>query len=136
MIIDKMEYEVVEEGVQICVQGDVADMFYLIMSGSCNVLFNGESVATLTELQVFGESALFPNGVGRVATRGATVETVRGGGNVQLLRLSKKKFDTLLSSGALTKECVRKIEVVAKERESANRLKVKTASSRGSVVDI
>ena len=128
--------EVVEEGVQICVQGDVADMFYLIMSGSCNVLFNGESIATLTELQVFGESALFPNGVGRVATRGATVETVRGGGNVQLLRLSKKKFDTLLSSGTLTKECVRKIEVVAKERESANRLKVKTASSRGSVVEI
>ena len=130
MIIDKMEYETVDEGVEICVQGDVADMFYLIMSGSCNVLFNGENVATLTELQVFGESALFPNGVGScVAIRGATVETVRGGGNVQLLRLSKKKFDTLLSSGTLTKECVRKIEVVAKQRESANRLKMKTASS-------
>ena len=129
MIIDKMEYETVDEGVEICVQGDVADMFYLIMSGSCNVLFNGESIATLTELQVFGESALFPNGVGRVATRGATVETVRGGGNVQLLRLSKKKFDALLASGTLTKECVKKIEVVAKQRESANRLKMKTASS-------
>ena len=130
MIIDKMEYEIVDEGVQICVQGDVADMFYLIMSGSCNVLFNGESVATLTELQVFGESALFPNGVGScVAIRGATVETVRGGGNVQLLRLSKKKFDALLASDTLTKECVKKIEVVAKQRESANRLKMKTASS-------
>ena len=133
MIIDKMEFEVVDEGVQICVQGDVADMFYLIMSGSCNVLFNGESVATLNELQVFGESALFPNGVGSVAIRGATVETVLGGGNVQLLRLSKKKFDTLLASGTLTKECVKKIEVVAKERASANRLKMKTGSSGGVV---
>ena len=132
-IIDKMEFEVVGEGVPICVQGDVADMFYLIMSGACQVLINNEIVATLNELQVFGESALFTKTVGSVAMRGATVETVRGGGDVQLLRLSKEKFDTLLASGTLTRECVQKIEMVAKERELENRLKASVGGGEGAL---
>ena len=118
-IIDKMEYEVVNEGTQICIQGDVAEMFYLIMAGSCNIIMNGEIIATLNELQVFGEGALITKADGK-ATRGATVVAVN---DVQLLCLSKKKFDTLLTSGTLTSDCVKKIETVAKQREEENRLK-------------
>jgi len=103
------------------------------MSGACQVLINNEIVATLNELQVFGEGALFTNTVGSVAMRGATVETVRGGGDVQLLRLSKEKFDTLLASGTLTRECVQKIEMVAKERELENRLKGNVDGGEGAV---
>ena len=114
-IIDKMEYEAVTAGTPIVTQGDVANTFYLIMSGTCDVVINDKVVASLKELQVFGESALSQDAL-RVATVVATVD-------VQVLRLSKQKLDALLRSGTLTSDCVRKIQKVAKEREVENRLK-------------
>ena len=114
-IIDKMEYEAVTAGTPIVTQGDVANTFYLILSGTCDVVINDIVVASLKELQVFGESALLQDAL-RVATVVAAVD-------VQVLRLSKQKLEALLRSGTLTSECVRKIQKVAMEREVENRKK-------------
>ena len=60
--------------------------------------------------QVFGEGALFPNKDG-IAIRSGTVIAAE---NVQLLCLSKVKFEQLLDSGTLDNECMAKLEHIAR----------------------
>ena len=124
-IIDRMEYEVHHIDTVICQQGAVADTLYLIMAGSCQVEINGEVVATLNELDVFGENALFGVNESDAAattatarTRGATVTAVDE--SVQLLCLSLVEFQRLLASGTLTKECLKKLKAVADDRHAEN----------------
>ena len=122
-IIDKMEYEVHNIGTVICQQGAVADTLYLIMSGFCQVEINGEVVATLNELEIFGENALFAMSKSDTAattsrTRGATVTAVDD--TVQLLCLSLVNFQGLLNSGTLDEECLRKLKAVANDRRAEN----------------
>ena len=71
--------------------------------------------------KIFGESALFP-GANGVAVRGATVTCV---GNVQLLSLSKEKFDCLVESGSLNEHCLIKLRQVLKEHKEADLKKKK-----------
>ena len=56
-IVDSMEYREVQ-GV-ICKEGDAAEELFVIVQGTCEVTIQGKHVATLTELAVFGESAIF-----------------------------------------------------------------------------
>jgi CRP-like cAMP-binding protein len=120
-IVDTMEFVVTKVGAVICRQGDAASTFYLIVSGGeCSVTIDGNQVASLRALDVFGESALFPEGgtAGVAAVRSATVTVEKD--DVELLTLSKKKFDTLVNSGILNQDCRDKLKAVAERRSAAN----------------
>ena len=116
-----MDFLVIEEkNYEICQQGDFASIFYIIISGACQVTMNGKAIALLGELDIFGENALFA-GANGVSRREATVTTINDEiENVQLLALPRKKFDKLLASGALNKECIHKLKQVAEMRKKKN----------------
>ena len=78
-IVDAMEYEVAEPGHVLCQQGREADRMFLLMSGTCDVLVGDAKVAQLTDLDVFGEAALFPDATGAFV-RTATVRVAGGAG--------------------------------------------------------
>ena len=130
-IIDKMECEIIDSGTDICKQGDVADMLYLLMAGSCDVKIDGKKVADLKELDVFGEGALFPSANG-VALRGATVNALE---DVQLLCLSKEKLDLLVKSKTLNKECLLKLAKVFDKRVKMNEASIGTSVNNIGSVD-
>merc|ERR1712166_538845 len=113
-IIDQMHYDVVPNNTVICKQGEVADIFYLLMAGTAKVEIDGEIVNTMKELDVFGESALFPNANGK-SLRGATV-TANSMHGVQMLCLSKENFDILVRSKTLNEDCMLKLKAIAMTR--------------------
>merc|ERR1712166_710663 len=119
-IIDKMEYQVITEmGSEICKQGEFAEILYLIIKGTCKVTRDGKKIAELTdENGIFGEGALYPDQNG-IALRGATV-TSMGSESVQLLCLSKDKFDRLVASNTLNEDCMNKLKKVAEKRAKEN----------------
>merc|ERR1712166_1174304 len=119
-IIDKMEYQVITEmGTEICKQGEFAEILYLIITGTCKVTRNGNEIAVLTELNgIFGEAALYPDKNG-IALRGATVTTM-GSEGVQLLCLSKEKFDRLVASNTLNEDCMKKLTKIAEENAKSD----------------
>ena len=121
-----MEYVAVEKkNYEICRQGDDADVFYIIISGTFQVTIDGKAVAVLGELDIFGESALFTDGNG-ASRRGATVTTTNDAiVKVQVLALHRKRFDKLIASGTLSEDCVNKLKRVAESRQRENeRMKV------------
>merc|ERR1712166_1091398 len=79
---------------------------------------NGKEIAVLTqENGIFGEGALYPDKNG-IALRGATVSA--GSENVQLLCLTKEKFDRLVASNTLNEDCMNKLKAVADKRTKEN----------------
>ena len=121
LIVDAMEFEVMNgKGTDVCVQGAVADMFYLIIVGSCGIFINDQQVGTLHELDVFGEKALFSDTQGQ-NIRGATVRLVTD--ELHVLTLKKKKFDALIASGqnVFDMKCMAKLKVVLNQREKNDR---------------
>ena len=119
-IIDLMEYQVIKKtGTGICKQGEFADVLYLIITGTCKVIRNGEKIAVLTEKNgIFGEGALYPDQNG-IALRGATVQSM-GSEDVQLLCLTKEKFDRLVASNTLNEDCMNKLNKIAEKRAKEN----------------
>merc|ERR1712166_768285 len=119
-IIDLMEYQVIQKtGTGICKQGEFADVLYLIITGTCKVIKNGNEIAVLTEENgIFGEAALYPDQNG-IALRGATVQSM-GSADVQLLCLTKEKFDRLVASNTLNEDCMNKLKQVAEKRAKEN----------------
>jgi CRP-like cAMP-binding protein len=134
-IIDDMDFLVIDEkNYEICQQGDFAGIFYIIISGACQVTMNGKAIALLGELDFFGENALF-TGANGVSKRGATVTTINDEiENVQLLALPRKKFDKLLASGALNEECIVKLKQVAEMRKKKNEEMVVNGSNPSPLV--
>ena len=127
-MIDTMDLVSIEDiNHEICRQGDVADVFYIIISGTCNVTIDGNLVTVLGELDVFGEQALFQKDKGK-ALRSATVTTAKTGesGHIQLLALSKSKFDKLIASGTLNEECLKTLK-----RETARRISINKEKKEG-----
>ena len=116
-----MDFLVIEEtNSEICQQGDFAGIFYIIISGACQVTMNGKAIALLGELDIFGENALFTGANGK-SRRGATVTTINDDiEKVQLLALPRKKFDKLLASGTLNEDCIQKLKQVAAMRKQKN----------------
>ena len=72
----------------------------------------------LKELDMFGESALFPDETG-AAVRSATVTV--SAQTVQLLMLLKADLDGLIASGVLKQECVQALAKVAETRRLENK---------------
>jgi CRP-like cAMP-binding protein len=138
-IIDEMEFSSIRENnYAMCRQGDDADIFYIIVSGACQVTIDGKPIAVLGELDFFGESALFTDGQSR-SKRGATVTTINDEGEnaVQVLALSRMKFNKLIASGDLNEDCVHKLKGVAEKRRQENKhnnAKKKPTTSRSSEV--
>lgn len=82
----------VTAGQDVVTQGEEGDTFYVIRSGSFEVLDGGRKVATLSSGDVFGEIALLTGG-----PRIATVRALEAG---EVLALSKRDFDAVLKGQA------------------------------------
>ena len=54
-IIDLMQYEKVENGTSICMQGEAADSMYLLMKGKVKIKIDDKVVATLGKGKIFGD---------------------------------------------------------------------------------
>ena len=115
-IVDAMEYSTVDAGETLCREGAVADKMFVLVSGTCDVSVGGSRVASLRELDVLGESALFPDATGK-SVRSATVRCTSPGA---LLVLRKAELDALVQSGALPPECVSALAAVAEQRRQEN----------------
>jgi len=125
-IINAMDFVALDQNddSEICRQGDVADTFYIIISGACQVTIDGRPITLLGALDIFGEIALFTGANDGRSIRSATV-TKMVGKDLQLLTLSRKKFNALIASGTLNKECTAKLKRVAEERQKVHMPKEK-----------
>jgi hypothetical protein len=118
-IVDAMEYSTMNAGEMLCREGDVADKMFVLVSGVCDVFIDGSRIASLKELDVFGEAALFPDASG-ASVRSATVRAAAGTA-VKLLVLHKSDLDALVKSRVLKPECVRALSAVAAQRRLENK---------------
>ena len=116
-IIDAMDFVALDQNddSEICRQGDVADTFYIIISGACQVTIDGRPITLLGALDTFGEIALFTGASGQ-SIRSATVRKMVDK-DLQLLTLSRAKFNALIASGTLTEGCMNKLKLVAEQRK-------------------
>ena len=101
-IIELMQYEKMENGTSICMQGEAADSMYLLMKGKVKIKINDKVVATLGKGKIFGERALFVSG-DEDSIRSATVVAVE---ESEVLILTCKDFQHLITSGDLDEKCV------------------------------
>jgi hypothetical protein len=120
-IVDVMEYVTANAGETLCREGDVANKMFVIVSGECNVIIGASEVASLKELDVFGESALFPDAVTGANVRSATVRIAAHLAEpARVLVLQKTMLDSLIRSHVLDKTCVRALTAMAQERLRKN----------------
>ena len=108
-IVDTMKYEKFVTGTVVCEEGREADSMYLLMKGACSITVQGNEVATMQELAVFGESALFGKGAKRNATVTAAI-------NVEVLVLSREALERVIASGDLDEHSVSELKRVGLER--------------------
>jgi CRP-like cAMP-binding protein len=116
-IIDAMDFVALDQNddSEICRQGDVADTFYIIISGACQVTIDGRPITLLGALDIFGEIALFTDASGQ-SIRSATVRKMIDK-DLQLLTLSRAKFNALIASGTLNESCMNKLKLLAEQRK-------------------
>ena len=116
-IIDAMDFVALDQNddSEICRQGDVADTFYIIISGACQVTIDGRPISLLGALDIFGEIALFTDASGQ-SVRSATVRKMVDK-DLQLLTLSRAKFNALIASGTLNEGCMNKLKRLAEQRK-------------------
>ena len=113
-IIDAMTYKKLPLGTAVCQKGDVANCMYVLMSGTCVVTIQNKKVGTLSELDVFGEAALFGTGT----KRSATVTTASD--VVEVLVLSGAALTELTESGDVDGTSVENIRQISKDRSRLN----------------
>jgi CRP-like cAMP-binding protein len=113
-IIDVMTYKKLPLGTTICQQGNVANCMYVLMSGTCVVTIQNKKVGTLSELDVFGEAALFGTGTKRSATVTAASDVV------EVLVLAGTALAELTESGDLDGTSVENIRQISKDRSRLN----------------
>ena len=113
-IIDVMTYKKLPLGTTVCQKGDVANCMYVLMSGTCVVTIQNKKVGTLSELDVFGEAALFGTGT----KRSATVTTASD--VVEVLVLSGAALMELTESGDVDGTSVENIRQISKDRSRLN----------------
>jgi CRP-like cAMP-binding protein len=121
-IIDAMDFIAIKENnYEMCRQGEVAGILYIIVSGTCQVTIDGKAIAVLGESDIFGENSFFAD-VNGVSRNEVTVTTINNEiGNVQVLALPRVKFNKLLAAGTLTEDFEKKLKEVAKKRKQVLR---------------
>ena len=124
-IVDQMSYEKIEPGSLLCTQGAPADRMFVLMSGHCDVVVDKVHVATLHELDIFGESALFSTGENGEKSPKRTA-TVTSKENVEVLALSRTVLQGLVATGHLDEQCMGALKKVATQRSVQNAM-LKTA---------
>lgn len=107
-VLDKMSYERYEKGDTLFQQGDIANRFSIVVSGTCSVTQDGVIVGTLKALDIMGESALSGG------TRSASVTATS---TVHTLELSSAGFAELVEQGVIAKEVLGRVQEVQKERK-------------------
>ncbi len=141
-VLAAMEYKTYAEGAALCVQGEAAECFFVIVTGQCGVTVRdddgggggggragddgaaGRRVGTLHALDILGENALLDNDAGGEAgqrRRNATVTAEVG--TVQVLELHRDAFEALVAEegGALRGTSVRaRMRETAEARRRAN----------------
>ena len=107
-LINAMNFKIYPEASSLCVQGDVADCLFILISGQCKVTRQIDSndngngndtkerrVATRYELDILGEHALVGSAnEPRLRTATVTAEL----GTAQVLELRREKFEEIISS--------------------------------------
>ena len=121
-MIDVMTRESHLMGDVLCQQGDVADKFYVVMSGRCNAYVQkkkggNRKVGTISMYNFFGESSLLSK-PGVKDVRNATVEV--DSDSSTLLVLTKSKFYELIETGKLKKEVLEGVKKIDEERQTQN----------------
>ena len=89
-IADLASARTVAEGEDIIRQGDLADDFFIIVTGTAEVSRDGETIASLEPGDYFGELALFDR-----ALRNATVTATS---EVELVSFPRDAFEDLLDT--------------------------------------
>jgi CRP-like cAMP-binding protein len=127
-ILAKTTYKKHAKGTIICEQGELADDFFIIVSGQCSVNvtnYNSQEgraitrrVGALKDLDHFGESALL--GGFEDLKRNATI-TVESD-YVQLLVLSRLQYEELVEEGVITKDVTSTLEAVSMKRVKSNKI--------------
>ena len=127
-ILAKTTYKKHAKGTIICEQGELADDFFIIVSGQCSVNvtnYNSQEgraitrrVGALKDLDHFGESALL--GGFEDLKRNATI-TVESD-YVQLLVLSRLQYEELEEEGVITKDVTSTLEAVSMKRVKSNKI--------------
>ena len=112
-IVDQMLYEKIQDEMSLCKQGDVADRMYVLMSGHCAVVVDDIHVATLHELDVFGESALFGTGDAEDKSSRRTA-TVTAREDLEVLVLTRENLEFL---EMLVPQCMDALKEVAEQRK-------------------
>ena len=117
----------------VCREGDVADRLFVIVTGTCGVTVatgtGGESlrVATLRELEVFGENSLLvydADASDASTVRMATVTAegdagnAYGGNTVQMLELDREVFHDLMDAGVIDGSVVASVHELGQQHRS------------------
>ena len=117
IVLKRLSFTKYVRGDVICCQGDMANSFYIIVTGECHVTLRGESdevedrwVKTLNTLDYFGESSL----IGVDQTRNATVTV--SSERMQVLHLDRQTFDELVDSGVIGQDAIEHAKAVAEKR--------------------
>jgi hypothetical protein len=115
-VTPKLEARQYKSGDVIVKQGDPADFFYIVSSGSVQVVHeepdgSGKVVATLSHGQYFGEMGLVGGGI-RIAT-------VRAAGPVEVMRMDASTFASLMNSSETSKREMDRIVTQRRKEDAA-----------------
>ena len=133
MLLKSTKYKRYQSGDIICREGDTADKLFVIVTGTCGVTVatgtGGESlrVATLRELEVFGENSLLvydADASDASTVRMATVTAegdagnAYGGNTVQMLELDREVFHDLMDAGVIDGSVVASVHELGQQHRS------------------
>ena len=116
-IVQDMVFKRVNPGTVIFMQDEIADAFYVVTQGECDVIIRDKVVAKVNKLEFFGES-VFNDSKNEVRRNASVVSS--GKEQTHLLYLKKEQFVKLLLSGVLTEDVIRKVGEVRKKRNEEN----------------
>jgi CRP-like cAMP-binding protein len=122
-MINAMSHESHLIGSTLCIQGDIAMKFYVVMKGECCAYISDSTesdrkVGTISTFSFFGENALLGATPGISERRNATVKVESQ--SVSLLVLTKSKFYELIENGDLNPQVLDGMKEVDRERQVVN----------------
>ena len=111
-IITRMQHKKLAKGEAAITQGSPGTAFYVVRSGSVDIIANGEKVKTLSSGEFFGEQSLL--------TTKPTNATVQASEPTDLIGLTKSDFEALLGplQGLIERENERREKELKKKSEA------------------
>jgi CRP-like cAMP-binding protein len=108
---------------QLCIEGEPADRFFIIVSGQCGVFVASKEenvsplrVATLHALDFLGENALLRDENKRVRNATVTCEV----GVTQVLSLERRPYELLVKGGYISEASAKQVALMGQKREELN----------------